>query len=64
MSVWTYVLDDEAITEIHRDDRDAPEEGTRLTFVGRLGIPAPAEHFVFSRVYPAQRTAYLERQPR
>ena len=61
MSLWAYILDDEVITNITRDDIDPPDEGSTLTFVGRLGIPAPAEHFVFARVDTDTRTAYLER---
>jgi hypothetical protein len=61
MAEWAYVLDGEVISSIRRDDIDPPDEGTRLTFIGRLGIPAPAEHFIFARVDGDTRTAYLER---
>jgi hypothetical protein len=59
MNRWDYVFDGEVITTLSRDD--VPYLGYPVTFVGRLGKPAPAEHFVVTAVDEAARVMVLER---
>lgn len=57
---WEYVLEGDVITTVSRDD--PPVVGAPLTFIGRLGIPAPAEHFLFDEVEMARRRITLVRR--
>jgi len=59
MDRWDYVLDGEVITSQKHDV--APYVGYPVTFVGRLGKPAPAEHFVVAAVDEPSHAMRLER---
>lgn len=59
MKQWAYEFDGAVIARVSR--ADVPAIGLPIRMAGRLGVPAPVEHFVVACAHPERAAAVLVR---